>query len=380
MPGGSKQKTTIPLISPEEQRARQLGLSEAEARHQALLRELNLAEQGPAAILAGIRGAREASRGFPQSTERAAIQDQLNAGRSQADVLQQIMRAHPLFDPRDPTGRRMDDRHREAQQQLRAVEAQIATLESRLAGPAPHPSDIPGAEERLGAEITNVQRNREIETLAFNQLQQRLTSPTGLSDIENQRLDTIFGEAAKRGEEDLLQFADELAGGRGLRLSDTPIAAPLLRERQRGLQGLESIRAQTGLDLQSRGLLAAQGLREFQEGLRQQAFQNRFALMGQLTQPLQSAGIGLQERIAQPTTTMTQSPNYGQLLGGIGGLALGAGLGFPGLGASLGSSFGSMFGGGGGGFAGGLGSAQGLGQIGINPSFYNSPIGPIRPF
>ncbi|MGH7395476.1 MAG: hypothetical protein ACREJF_07760, partial [Candidatus Methylomirabilales bacterium] len=69
-----------------------------------------------------------------------------------------------------------------------------------------------------------------------------------------------FALAARRGGEALQRRGIEMAGARGLGLSDTPIAGAMLREQREFSEGLEALRSQTLL------------------GLRQQAIQNRLGL------------------------------------------------------------------------------------------------------
>jgi hypothetical protein len=134
-------------------------------------------------------------------------------------------------------------------------------------------------------------------------------------------------------------------------MSDTPIADVAIRERSRLAQDLESQAAMQRLNL---GL----GLRQYQVGLAQQQFGNQLGLTQAQSPFFNLAQMQQQERLAQPTTqtSMTQplATTIGQVAGGVGGLALGAGLAMGGPAAPAASTFASGIGGlaGGGRFAG----------------------------
>lgn len=140
-------------------------------------------------------------------------------------------------------------------------------------------------------------------------------------------------------------IADELANARGLRLSDSPIsseAALLAREGQIQKGALtKSLRAaelqaglnfplavqqlQSGINLNQQGVLA--GAKQFQEQLRQQAFQNRLALTGQGGNTglglasIRGGGIIPQGGGTQTTSQKAGLGEYGAILSGIGALA-----------------------------------------------------------
>lgn len=116
---------------------------------------------------------------------------------------------------------------------------------------------------------------------------------SGLPQAEQDIIDQIFQPQFDLGQEELLRFADELAGRGGLNLSDSPVADPATRAASDLFSrlGIGSAQASLGqLNLgrdrldRLRGQELGQGnienqrldqLRSFQEGLRQQGFQNR---------------------------------------------------------------------------------------------------------
>ena len=142
-----------------------------------------------------------------------------------------------------------------------------------------------------------------------------------LSPADEAQLGQAYSAARAQGSQDIFRQADELAGGRGLRMSDTPVAGEALRAQQQFSAHLESQAAMNRLNL---GL----GLRQQQMGFQQQRFGNALGL-SQIQSPyLPLLGLQLSERTAQPTTiSSTQQPfaqKFGQVLQGVGGLAKGA--------------------------------------------------------
>lgn len=148
-------------------------------------------------------------------------------------------------------------------------------------------------------------------------------SPLQLSSGDHVELNKAYNAARDRWNLDSKDYADFLAGSRGLRLSDTPISQQAMQRQGLGLAEIESNRAMAGLDL---------GLKS-----------NQYRL--NLAQGLPGAGafqLGnyLQERSAQPTTKTvgtgyvqgSQSPSGLQtgaaIAGGVGTLAMGAAAAF----------------------------------------------------
>jgi hypothetical protein len=82
------------------------------------------------------------------------------------------------------------------------------------------------------------------------------------------------------GMEDLRMQAQQMAGNRGLRTTDTPVARELLLAQERLGLGLASDYSKGYLNTLDSNRNFAQGLRSFQQGLQQQGFSNRQALSG----------------------------------------------------------------------------------------------------
>ena len=110
-----------------------------------------------------------------------------------------------------------------------------------------------------------------------------------------------YGAALTSGEQELEQFAQDLAASRGMSVTDTPIGSEVLRER--GLLGLRLGGAKAGamLDVASSQRQFDESIRQFQEGLRQRSFLNRLSL----TQMPSMSAMLSQGRFAAPTTSFT---------------------------------------------------------------------------
>lgn len=126
----------------------------------------------------------------------------------------------------------------------------------------------------------------------------RWTGATGggsqfaLSPQANQQLDAAFAPQLNRLNVTMRESADQLAGARGLRLSDTPIAERIANDYGAGLAQLTGGRAEAGLGL---GLAA-----------NQRYAQNMLGLTGAI--PGGAASLGqnyLQERLAGGTRNTT---------------------------------------------------------------------------
>ena len=163
---------------------------------------------------------------------------------------------------------------------------------------------------------------------------------------EEALVDAAFRPSEERGMESIRQFGIELAGQRGLSLSDTPIGKEVLSAQERLLSNLGGARAASLLNIGSTQQQFGLGLQEFQRDLQQRAMVNRLALAGQTGQS--ALGLGqIRANLFRPTV-VPGSP-------GLGGSALSGGLGMLG---SLGSGW-LM--------SGGSGAAAGLGFL-ANPA------------
>ena len=134
-----------------------------------------------------------------------------------------------------------------------------------------------------------------------------------LSEQQRQQIGTYFGEAQTQAQGAIRQFAEELAASRGMALSDSPVAGEALRAGQQLASSLAQAKAQAELNTGLAQQQFTQGVSQFQEQLRQQALQNRMALIGQA----QSIPFGAPNapQIGGPQAT---------LLGAPGGMSFGA--------------------------------------------------------
>ncbi len=273
-------------------------------------------------------------------------------------------------------------------------------------GPTPEETELTKQQIELQKEqIAILKSQREEQGVAFsflqksldelNTRQQELEEDPVLKEVTDLQLDILrrggrpsaeerqtildaTNAAIGAGKSDIQSFSSEaiqqirdiMAPSRGLRPGDTPVIEASERVQQEATRqfgqlerGLQGVRAQAELDYPlARGQFLtevsgfasnlAQSSREFQQNLRDRAFQNQLALSGMRTQsamgllgvsPTSTGALQALSavRAAQTTTTSSFSQKQsGNLLGSLGNFAMG--LGF------MGSGIGSLFGGAGG--------------------------------
>jgi len=182
----------------------------------------------------------------------------------------------------------------------------------------------PSAQELAIRELFKGLNDQQVKALTNELSRQASTeSPLALNLQDQQTLDAAFNASRERFNLESKDYADYLSGGRGLRMSDTPISQQALDRQGLGLADIESQRANAGLTF----------------GLEANRYRTNAALG--LAGAVPGAGAFnlsqyLQERIAQPTTRSTgfgsssgyQTPSglmtAAQLAGGLGSLGLGA--------------------------------------------------------
>ena len=185
--------------------------------------------------------------------------------------------------------------------------------------------------DKLLAAAAEQKQTKELNDIVQKQLIGRLTGNITLTPAEQKLLDDLYASSFATGKENLQQFGNELANQRGLRPGDSPVGNELVREFGRLQLGLGSAKAASTLDLTQANKLFDESVREFQQGLSQQQFQNLIGLGAGFTSPLGLASALSSQRFAQPTTTMSQRnkpsfmESFGQVAGGLGTLALGVG-------------------------------------------------------
>lgn len=197
-------------------------------------------------------------------------------------------------------------------------------------------------EQRAAASKSEFERAQRLGPIQDQLLEQQLANMRGeLTPAQQASVDATIkathGDIDAATQQGIGLISDELANSRGLRLTDTPILREATLLSERGLQQKSSasanIRANamtqfptaaSGINLNQQGVLNS--AQQFQDQLRQQAFQNRMALTGTTA----NTGIGLSSRGASfgpqsQGSTTTSNPSFMQTAMGIGGLAAGVG-------------------------------------------------------
>ena len=135
--------------------------------------------------------------------------------------------------------------------------------------------------EQALRELEGTPEEREIRTLSNQRALAVLKGEAPpLSAGQQERINTVFGRAAEEAQGSLRTFGEELAASRGLRLTDTPIGGEVLRQGRELAASLAASKAGAELNVGQTEQVFAENVRQFQEQLRQQAFQNRMALTG----------------------------------------------------------------------------------------------------
>ena len=112
-----------------------------------------------------------------------------------------------------------------------------------------------------------------------------------LSAAQREQIGTVFGEAEREGQQALTRYGEELAASRGFRPGDSPIADVLLRSRTDLSKSLAGAKAGAELNLGQSQQVFNESVRQFQEGLKQAAYQNRLALLGRVQPGAAGAGV-----------------------------------------------------------------------------------------
>lgn len=188
------------------------------------------------------------------------------------------------------------------------------------------------------------------------------TSPFALSPADQVQLDQAYQGSINAYNMQARQYADALAGGRGMRMSDTPISAQAMQQYGLGLGDILSNKAMQGLNMglsgnQFRANAILQGANALPSG--------SIAAFNPLFQERLASGITRTRGNTSGTTISTPSL-MSQIQQGIG---IAGSLGSMGVGYGNGGGSGGMI-------PGGLGGGQGLISGG---SIYSAPIGPVIP-
>ena len=156
----------------------------------------------------------------------------------------------------------------ESQKRQVATEAELAPLQKQLVTEALEQLKETPAQK----EIREVSEKRSLAILKGE-------APP-LAPGQQERIEKVFARAEEEAQASLRQFGEELAGARGLRLTDTPIGAELLEQGKDLASGLAAAKARTELDVGSAQQQFDETVAQFQQNLRQRAVENRLALIG----------------------------------------------------------------------------------------------------
>ena len=217
--------------------------------------------------------------------------------------------------------------------QATAGEQELTGLNVQLAKQQLQAMQQAASQEQARQDDPLTQLQRQVEEKATQNILARLTgqSPV-LAPEEEARLNTIYQAAQQQAEQDLTRYATQIAGQRGMRVSDSPIGNEVIRQRGQVGTQLAGQKAASALNLGQAGADFNARLAQFTQGLQQQAFMNRLALGS--TSP---ASFGLQQQLfgqrlaAAPrsftgTTGLSQygyGLDVGSLASGLGGAARG---------------------------------------------------------
>ncbi len=134
---------------------------------------------------------------------------------------------------------------------------------------------------RALADLEGTPEEREIRTLSNQRALAILRGESpALLPGQQERINTVFGRAAEEAQAGLRSFGEDLAASRGLRVTDTPIGGELLRQGRELASSLGAAKAGAELNVGQTEQQFGEAVRQFQENLRQRAFQNRLALTG----------------------------------------------------------------------------------------------------
>jgi hypothetical protein len=189
------------------------------------------------------------------------------------------------------------------------------------------------------AQLEQDARNKELEDLAFAKLKGTI------SDEDRRMVGDTFQAQRDAGNMELNRYASEMAGARGLDVTDSPFQRELGIQKQGLETGLRGAEAASLLDVGNRQQIFGQALREFSTGLNQQALMNRMA-MGQGATG--SALSMMSSRYGLGGGGSRGGGASGIATGALGGAASGAMMGssiMPGWGTAIGAGLGAIAGG-----------------------------------
>lgn len=178
---------------------------------------------------------------------------------------------------------------------------------------------------------TQNQISNDVDTGIANQVSSE-NNQLSITPEQRALIEQVYGAQRSAGQEQLDRYASQLAGARGMMVSDSPIGNELLRRKAAMEEQLGGSQAQATLGYGQFQQQFQESRRQFQSQLKQQSLLNRMA-MGQ-----QALGLGeflLGNRYGLGPATKKSKTTGTSTGGGGGGSAAGGGGGMGGLGGFL---------------------------------------------
>ena len=142
----------------------------------------------------------------------------------------------------------------------------------------------------IAQQQANANANQPLLDAALRNIQSVLTGQAMSPGVEG-LVNSAFAPAENEGQIRLRQAAEEAAAARGMHVTDTPIGQPYLDETRRFLEQMGGQRAQAAIGIRNQDATFAEQVRQFQEGLKQQALTNQTDVLRTLGTPEQAAGV-----------------------------------------------------------------------------------------
>ena len=172
--------------------------------------------------------------------------------------------------------------------ELRALQSQLTTM---LQGEqTQRESLLSQLQQAMVQQEQQNATNQPMVDLAMQNIQSVLSGQAMSPSLQG-LVDSAYRPAEDEGARRLRQAAEEAASLRGMRLTDTPIGQPYLEESRRFMEQMGGQRAQAAIGLREQDAAFSERVRQFQEGLKQQALSNRMDVVKSLGTPEQAAQI-----------------------------------------------------------------------------------------
>lgn len=171
------------------------------------------------------------------------------------------------------------------------LQALITSLQSNLQGQqAQRESLLSQLQQAMTQQEQTTAANQPMLDLAMQNIQSVLSGQAMSPSLQG-LVDAAYRPAEDEGARRLRQAAEESAALRGMSLTDTPIGQPYLEENRRFMEQMGGQRAQAAIGLREQDVAFSERVRQFQEGLKQQAMSNRMDVIRSMGTPEQTAQI-----------------------------------------------------------------------------------------